>query len=342
MTIILLEESKSWHSKGYFLIPGYKLRKICRKQINKKEDSSESEENIDVNDNDFEIDKTNEIIDQSLGNYGISPIKKHGRSVIHRQSEVKRKLNESKQNLDQLNSTILGDQITSFDENSVINNIIVKKADNFDEIVTAVKDKLKLSDKRTVTQLLTIAPQSMSIQNVMSTFDVTEYQAKKARKLYCDKGLLAMPPTYKGKKLSQDVVEFVHSFYHNDEFSCQMPGKKDFVSINKNVYQQKRLILSNLKELYEAFKKAYPNVKIGYSKLCSLRPKWCILPGASGTHSVCVCTYHQNTKLLIEAMNCNFTYKDLLAKIVCCTDNKECMLGRCENLLDYIGEFFGD
>ena len=25
----------------------------------------------------------------------------------------------------------------------------------------------------------------------------------------------------------------MHSFYHNDEFSCQMPGKKDFVSVAK-------------------------------------------------------------------------------------------------------------
>ena len=47
-------------------------------------------------------------------------------------------------------------------------------------------------------------------------------------------------------------------------------------------------------------------------------------------------------------MNCNFTYKDLFAKIACCIDNKECMLCRCENcpseqnLLDYTEEFFGD
>ena len=111
---------------------------------------------------DFEIDETNEIFDQSLSNYRVSPIKKHGRSVIHRQSEVKRKLNEAKQNLDQLNSTILDDQSISFNENSEINNIIVKKDDNFDEIVTAVKDKLKLPDKRTVTQLLTIDAYSKS------------------------------------------------------------------------------------------------------------------------------------------------------------------------------------
>ena len=36
---------------------------------------------------------------------------------------------------------------------------------------------------------------------------------------------------------------------------------------------QKRLILCNLKELFEAFKEKHPDTKIGFSKFCSLRPK---------------------------------------------------------------------
>ena len=125
-----------------------------------------------------------------------------------------------------------------------------------------------------------------------------------------------------------------------------MPGKKDYVSISKNVHQQKRLLLSNLKELFISFKQKHEDIKIGYSKFCSLRPKWCILPGANGTHSVCVCTYHQNTKLLVEAMNSGDSYKDLLQKLVCFLSNKECMLGRCEQcpdrriLIDYLYDYF--
>ena len=56
-----------------------------------------------------------------------------------------------------------------------------------------------------------------------------------------------------------------------------MPGKKDCVSVGKNQYRQKRLILCNLKEFYVAFKEKYPDVKISLSKFCSLRPKWCII-----------------------------------------------------------------
>ena len=76
-----------------------------------------------------------------------------------------------------------------------------------------------------------------------------------------------------------------------------MPGKKDFVSVKqggKRLHVQKRLVLSNLKEVYCKFKRQFPDYKIGFSKFAELRPKHCILAGASGTHSVCVCTIHQN------------------------------------------------
>ena len=49
-----------------------------------------------------------------------------------------------------------------------------------------------------------------------------------------------------------------------------MPGKKDYLSISKGIHKQKRLILCNLKELYAAFKKKYPDIKIGFSKFCTL------------------------------------------------------------------------
>lgn len=55
---------------------------------------------------------------------------------------------------------------------------------------------------------------------------------------------------------------------------------------------QKRLVLCNLKELYQNFKDKHPSLKIGFSKFAELRPRYCVLAGASGTHSVCVCTIH--------------------------------------------------
>ena len=45
----------------------------------------------------------------------------------------------------------------------------------------------------------------------------------------------------------------MQAFYQDDEYSRQLPGKKDYVSIAKGVHQQKRLVLCNLHELFVAF-----------------------------------------------------------------------------------------
>ena len=63
--------------------------------------------------------------------------------------------------------------------------------------------------------------------------------------------------------------------------------------------------------------------------LCELRPKWYITPNSSGSHYVCVCTHHQNVKLLVDATKLTESYKELMEKLVfdqgrilnvCCID----------------------
>ena len=129
--------------------------------------------------------------------------------------------------------------------------------------------------------------------------------------------ILAKPALKKGKTLPQETLDLVPSFYEDDEYSRQMPGKKDYVSIGRNVLKQKRLVLRNLSELYSAFRDKYPNIKIELSKFCTLRPKWCVLPGSSGTHSACVCSTHQIAVLLVDAIDWEYAYKDLIKKVVC-------------------------
>jgi len=125
-------------------------------------------------------------------------------------------------------------------------------------------------------------------------FGVSDYCVRNACTLVKDKGILAVPEPKKGKSLSSEILSAVKMFYHDEEYSRQLPGKKDFVSISKNVCKQKRLILCNLKELYSTFKSSYPTLQAGFSKFCALRPKWCVVAGTSGTHLVSVCTIHQN------------------------------------------------
>ena len=71
-----------------------------------------------------------------------------------------------------------------------------------------------------------------------------------------------------------------------------MLEKKDYVSVGKGVHKQKPCNLQsfcNLQELYTAFKEKHPNVNIGFSKFCAMRPKWCVLAGSKMTQSVCLC-----------------------------------------------------
>ena len=69
--------------------------------------------------------------------------------------------------------------------------------------------------------------------------------------------------------------------------------------------------------------------KISFSKFCELRPKWCVPVTSSGMHSVCVCQHHQNSKLLVAAIPQEKDYREVLNKMVCDLDNRECMLHYC-------------
>ena len=86
--------------------------------------------------------------------------------------------------------------------------------------------------------------------------------------------------------------------------------------INKNFATSISLCI--LQELYTAFKEKHPNVNIRFSKFCVLRAKWFALDGSKMTNSVSVCSAHQNVVLLVDAMDWELTYKDLIKLILSC------------------------
>ena len=100
---------------------------------------------------------------------------------------------------------------------------------------------------------------------------------------------------YSQDGLSSETKQFITEFYESDEVSRLLPGKKDCVSVKlkdgSKTRVQKRLLLSNLSEIYV---QENPNVSVGFSTFTTLPPKWCVTIGASGSHSVYVCTYLQN------------------------------------------------
>lgn len=82
-----------------------------------------------------------------------------------------------------------------------------------------------------------------------------------------------------------------------------MPGAKDFVTTKNDkgdkIKIQKRLLLGPLREIYAILKERDVGFKVGFSTFAILRPIQCVFVKSAGTHTVCVCTIHQNVKLSI-------------------------------------------
>ena len=208
--------------------------------------------------------------------------------------------------------------------------------DDGTEMIEQLKGKFQETDKRSErVQVLTVLPKSWSTKKIQLEFGASEYMARQSKKLVEEKGILSLPGSLHGPSLPSETVDAVTTFYESDDVSRLMPGKKDFLSVKKDGKRhhiQKRLILGNLKEVYHHFKDTFPDCKVGFSKFAELRPKHCVLAGASGTHSVCVCTIHQNVKLMSLVMHVPElpTYHHCLAKIMCNPPHPRCYLGECD------------
>ena len=126
-----------------------------------------------------------------------------------------------------------------------------------------------------------------------------------------------------------------------------MPGKKDFLFVMENgerKHIQKRIVLSNLKEVYKLFSEKYPNNRIRFLKFAELRPKECLCRSkCQAILTVCVCTIHQNVKLMIVRSHMGDlqledeletpikNYKHALTEIQCNPFLPVYPLGECKN-----------
>ena len=175
-----------------------------------------------------------------------------------------------------------------------------------------------------------LTPESWTVAYASSFLGVSEYLVRQSREIRASCGIVAMPEKKtESRTLQNSANDLVTSFFQDDAFSRLMPCMKDSVSVGKNKHEQKRLLLCNIKELYALFKQYHPDVTIGFSKFCSLRPKWCVTAGASGTHSACVCSLHQNAILMVQAAILDLDYKEMIDMLVCSRESRTCMIHRC-------------
>lgn len=157
-----------------------------------------------------------------------------------------------------------------------------------------------------------------------------------------EKGILCSSNPKKGSPLPYELLHKVQAFYREADVSKELAGKKECISVREGgtrILKQKRLIMANLKEIYAMYKERFPNDKIGFSKFAESRPPECVLAGAAGTHTVCVCAIHESFRLkFVEAhfdrievggVKVFQTYRDVLKKCLCEPPSESCFLNKC-------------
>lgn len=340
-------------NSSLYLTTKHRVCRSCREKLENPEPSPEiSEEEINASpeelQNEFELSQLNE----SLATLNeISPLKKSRLSTENPQY-IKNKFQKVETSIKRKFESISGQSFSSENHTNGESEIIQQLKEKFNEASSR-------SEKLTI---LTILPKSWTRSEIMETFKCSQYMARQAKNLVKEKGILSTPNPHLGKNLHPETTEIVRNFFYSPEISREMPGLKDYISVKKSdgcrEKKQKHLVLCNLKEAFQNFKSEHPTLKIGFSKFAELRPKECVLAGSSGTHSVCVCTKHQNVKLMMEAIKKVFKnvsdfdqdapdvststwndgldtsyichYRHCLALLQCNPPQEKCYFGECE------------
>ena len=131
-------------------------------------------------------------------------------------------------------------------------------------------------------------------------------------------------------EISSETKQLINEFYESDEVSRLLPGRKDCVSVKLTYRNREREFKSvcyflNYLKSTSTLKRRIP-MFVGFSTFATLRPKWCVTLSASGSHSECVCTYLQNVRMMLSAVNPALDYKCVLSFCVCDIYNQKCML----------------
>ena len=126
------------------------------------------------------------------------------------------------------------------------------------------------------------------------------------------------------RQVSRQLKDAIGEFYCRDDISYQMPGKRDSIVVRQNGTKsthQKRILLYNIREVHHLFlsenagsgtnllDSIWSNsnrlllsvLDIARTSFPELRPEY-VLIKALMSHRVCVCAYHENVNLLLEAL----------------------------------------
>ena len=208
-------------------------------------------------------------------------------------------------------------------------DIPIISTSDYEHLVCEIKVKFDSThDANEKLKLLTLAPKSWYLRQVMEFFNCTYAQAVSARNAREYTGILTCRPPKINRPLSEATKQLVKQFFADDIISRIMPGVKDKIKVGGVIYQ-KHLLLMNLKEAYVTFKERHSDIKVGFSSFALLRPKHVILPDGAGIHRTCVCIYCENAKLMLLAVPGSSRIADLFEYSVCSIYSYKCMFEQC-------------
>ncbi|XP_065681334.1 uncharacterized protein LOC136094968 [Hydra vulgaris] len=349
-----IQLAKDMCSNGIKTTPGFKMCPSCRKEVVKKIDNWSTLQDHNGEDDfleqtffdeDIEMAQEKELKNTSFDKLDVSPVKFHGVQQHAKISLGKRKLMQATDVMSKKLSVILNVNATDL-KNDVTGEPNVenqKKAEDLDKLILSMQEKLKTANRREKIQILTLVPDSWSLRKAAEVFNISKSTITKARKLKFEKEILTLPEKTNIVRIESDIINKVESFYYNDQFSRQLPGNKDFVSVSKNKHVSKRLLLCNLKELFIEFKLEHPQSKIGFSKFAQLKPKWCMVKMLVKKEPMLLYMCKTpNLKLMLSAVKLEKNYHELIEKIACSRESRECMVHRCiqcpgiQNIINYM------
>ena len=145
---------------------------------------------------------------------GVSPIKKV--SFRDKISYGRNKLKRIKVDIEEKVAQALDISAEEFQHETRLKS---SKCNDLYKLVRLIKEKLLVSSWNEKVKLLTLTPESWTIEKTMKEFEVSKYLVKKARSLKKELGILAEPKAKTGKVLPQKRLLL---------FSYQDTKKKDF------------------------------------------------------------------------------------------------------------------
>lgn len=206
------------------------------------------------------------------------------------------------------------------------------------EILANLKTAVSTSNTADMIRLLALIPKTVPSTTVMKELNLGRKFVEHARNRAVQQTEFSTLPERKvGHKIDPNTEQAVIDYFYLDEFSRVMPGLNDCKSVvvnGKRELKQKRLLLNTVNEIYESFKAAHPNMKIGLTKFFLLKPKECISANNHGTHNICVCKYHSNAKLKAAVFDRQTsTIRHHLAALSCNPPSLDCLMDECSSCM---------